>query len=190
MANLDRLRVEWNGSPVVGGGLSTFYAAAGGGAALQAAMVTFINAVKVNFTNQLSWTVPAGGEVIDAGTGAAVGAWAGGTATTIIANGTSQPHAAGVGFRIVWDTASFSRGRRVKGTTFMVPLLSAFYENDGSISGTLISQVNTACAALILAGHPVVWSRPTAPGASNGGFATVVTGQVPDKVSWLRSRRT
>lgn len=190
MADLSRVRVAWSGSAVVGPGVSTFYTT-GDGASLQAALRTFFTAIQTAFPNlKGDWTFPSGGEIIDSATGELTGAWTGGTPATIPWASSNAVWASGVGARVRWETGAFARGRRVRGSTFLVPLNISAYDADGTIVGVFVTQIQTAANALVAAVPELtVWSRPTAAGG-DGGTATVTSAIVPDKVSWLRSRRT
>ena len=189
MAGIARLRVQWAGSPVTGPSISTFYSNASGGVGLADAVLDFFDATKTLFPFNLQWTVPSNGDVIQDTTGDLTGTWSspgeGGTVTTSGAANWTQ----GVGTRIVWNTAGLFHGRRVKGSTFLVPLWSGAYEGAGNITAATISTLQSAGNALIAA-HPdlVVWSNPR--GGSDGEVNVISSCTVPDAVSWLRSRRT
>lgn len=188
MADLWRLRVAWSGGSVVGPGVSTFH--------FTPQIVGVVAAVKVLFEQLgdytppgVTWTVPNGGEVIDSATGQATGIW------TQVGGGTfngegQQAHAAGVGGRLVWNTNGFNNGRRVRGSTFCVPMSSNLYDIDGTFLPAVVIGMNSAAQALVNAadGHMVVWSHRA--GTSTGSTAVVETGSFADRVSWLRSRRT
>jgi hypothetical protein len=137
----------------------------------------------------VTWTVPGSGEVLDIGTGKPKGAWSQGGNGTKVSNGSAN-YAAGVGARVQWVTAGWNNGRRVKGSTYIVPLAFDEYDVDGTIKPAVVTAAGTAATALITAagGGLMVWSR--GPGAGSGSISPVVTGNMPDKVSWLRSRRT
>lgn len=191
MANLDRVRIGWAGPGVVGPGVSTFYFPAGGGAAGQAALKTFFTAIQSAFPNTaITWTFPAGGETINAANGALVGAWSGATPSSLTAAASNPDWLAGVGARIAWNTDAVSRGRRVRGSTFLVPLNGSASSSDGTIVNTYVTSLQTAATALVTGADHTIWSRPSAPGLSDGGSSTVTSATVPDRVSWLRSRRT
>ena len=191
MANLDRVRIGWTGPGVVGPGVSTFYFPAGGGAAGVPLLRTFFSAIQTALPNlSVTWTFPAGGETIDAGTGALVGAWTGATPSSLIVGASNAQWLAGVGARIQWNTDAVSRGRRVRGATFIVPLNGSASSSDGTIVDTFVTQIQTASNTLVSGSDITIWSRPSAPGLADGGSATVTSAQVPDRVSWLRSRRT
>lgn len=94
----------------------------------------------------------------------------------------------GVGARVVWSTGAVVGGRRVKGATFLVPLVSAAYDAQGTIEETrrqiLISAANTLIVALQSGPCPLdVYSR------ENLNTYNVLTATVPDKVAFLRTRR-
>lgn len=188
--DLDRVRVSWEGPALVGPGVSTFYATAGNGAALSSALKTFFDAIKGYFpSSKVTWSFPNTGEVIDSATGQATGAWSGGTFQTVAASGAGTSWANGVGARVRWNTGVYHNGRRVRGSTFLVPLQSGVYDTDGTLVGSAVTAMQTAAAALVTAVPTMgIHTRPH-PGAADGGFATVASAEVPDKVSWLRSRR-
>ena len=131
----------------------------------------------------------AGGEVLDDVTGDVVGVWSAGSGV-IAPGGGAGPFAMGVGTRIVWGTNGITNGRRVRGSTYLVPIGSSGYENDGTITGGTLTAFQTAADNLrtALGGDFVIWRRPTA--SAVGGTSSVLSASVPDKVSWLRTRRT
>lgn len=190
MAGLDRVRVEWSGDAVEGGGVTTMYALAGDGASLSDALGTFFGSVAGYFPNsKVLWVLPTSGEVIESTNGQATGTWSGGAGGSVPSASPNASFAAGVGARIRWETSVFSNGRRVRGSTFLVPLRSDVYDTDGTLISTVASGIQTAVNTLFAAAPPVVFSRPS-PGGSDGGYATTSAGVLLDKVSWLRSRRT
>ena len=102
---------------------------------------------------------------------------------------------AGVGGRIRWQTNGIRNGRRVIGTSFIVPLWADYAESDGTLkaAGMTILQnaSNTLLTALTAATSPLcVYSRPSAPGAADGELHLVTSATVPDQVSWLTTRRS
>lgn len=191
MPEIERVRVQWNGPCVIGPSVSTFYTL-GSGASLATALRAFFASIQTLFPNgKLTWIFDSGGAVLDSATGDLVGSWAGGTATPLPVSSSNAFWVEGVGMRVVWETASFSRGRRTRGSTFLVPInVSMLTDSDGTIVGSALTSVASAAATLLTA-HPdlIVWSRPTEAGG-DGGTATISGVTVPDHVSWLRSRRT
>lgn len=187
MANLNRLRVAWAGTGPVGPGLSTFYFT-GTMAGVPAAVVTFFTALAGSVPTGLTWDIPSSGDTLEDSTGELTGGWS--VAGGAVVNGSGGNNfAAGVGCRIVWQTGNVFLGRRVRGSTFVVPLLAALYDTPGTINNATITTINTACSNFVAAVSPdfKVYSRPRPGGAY--AVTQVTSGAVPDKVSTLRSRR-
>lgn len=184
---INRMRCTWDGAGVEGQGLSTFYFS-GTMTGKPAAAVTFFTALAALIPASTGVTVPSSGDVLDESTGELTGGWTASGGAQVSMTGTGN-FAAGAGARIVWGTGGVFLGRRVKGSTFLVPLVVSQYDIVGSIAGAAITTINNACAAFVAATSPdfKIWSRPH-PG---GQFATnqVTSGTCPDKVSTLRSRR-
>lgn len=108
---------------------------------------------------------------------------------------TGGSYAAGVGSRLRWATDGIKNGRRVVGTTFVVPLTVANYESNGTlIANAVLGQTNagsTLLGSLNAIGTPLaIWSRPTTQGGSDGALHPVTGVSVPDRVSWLSTRRS
>ncbi len=190
MTTLERYRVAWTGTTVIGGGVSTFYTGAGQAAVFQPALKTFFTALKTICPTGTTWTVPTAGETIDDNTGEVNGTWSAGSGGGIFATNSTE-YAMGVGARIVWETAGMTGGRRVRGSTYIVPLGSNQWENNGTLSAACLTSLFAAANTLrssIPAEEMVVLTRlrSTTSGTSHG----VLSAEVPDKVSWLRTRKT
>lgn len=188
MANLARVRVSWSGAPVIGSGVSTFYfdeAASG----FSAAVRTFFSSLAGRIPAGVSILVQNSGDLIDVSSGALSGTWTDPNTGGITSSGTGN-YAAGVGARVKWLTAGIRNGRRVTGSTFIVPLHLTAYDSSGTILNTVLGEIENAAQALLTAtGTDMkVYSRPV--GGGGGAAHSVVSRQVPDMVSWLRSRRT
>lgn len=197
MADLLRLRVVWSGSPVVGGGLSTFYHQAGGTVGIADDIVDFFTAIRNHFPAGITWNVPSSGDMITDTNGELNGTWSEpGTGGIVTSNGTAN-FASGVGGRVVWNTGGIYRGRRVRGATFLAPLVASVYPSNNTLDDTVVGSLQAAADALVIA-RPLmtIWSRPvpeSAPGAgddTDGENNVITSARVPDLVSWLRSRRT
>lgn len=181
----------WSGVSIVGGGVSTFYTT-GDGASLNDDLRAFFGVLAQDMPNlKGAWSFEGAGAIIDSATGDLKGSWSGGSTVSVNFVSSSAVWAAGVGCRMVWDTAGFLRGRRVRGSTFIVPLHLAVYDTDGTINPSELTSMQNAANNLITS-HPelTIWSRPTEPGGTDGGATTVTGARLPDRVSWLRSRRT
>lgn len=191
MATIARVRFVWSGNPIVGGGVSTFYTSNLSPATFTTAVRAFLLSTNGFWPVGVTCTPPSGGDLIDDATGALNGAWSM-TPGAVLSGSTAVNFAAGVGARIVWNTGGVTRGRRVRGTTFLVPLKQTAYGPDGTLDDTFVSNVLTGAQTLVAAdsGSMRIWTRPTSAGAGNGASHAVLSASVPDKVTWLRSRRT
>lgn len=191
MAALQRLRVEWSGSGVTGPGLTTFYFD-GAAVAFSDSVETFFNAIKANIPSDVIITVPSNGDIIEETSGDLIGVWSepgtGGTITGTFAGDYAQ----GVGVRVVWQTSGIYRGRRVKGSTFLVPIGGALFGTNGLLDPATQAIFAAAAAALVTAEPTLaIYSRKSDVTPATDGQRNVVVGStVPSQVSWLRSRRT
>lgn len=182
MAEVNEYRVSWTnlkGLP----GVSTFYSQGLDPLALQARLQSFFTALKSLVPNATTWTVPDSGRIIDIGTGQATGMWQGGLVTVIGGSGPGA-YVAPAGATINWNTSLFNAGRRLRGKTFIVPLLTTCFDSDGTLTNATVSSLKAAADA-VPGGTSglVVYSRRL------GVVAPVTTAQVPDKAAVLRSRR-
>jgi hypothetical protein len=193
MANLARVRTIWSGTGVVGPGVTTLYFdEAGSGFVANAAQIWV--SLAAMFPSTITWTTPNNGDLIDIATGELTGTWTDGTTVTTVGTSVSQ-YAAGVGARIKWHTGGIRNGRRVTGSTFLVPLDGNKYDAQGTIGAAhLATMVTTATSVIGSAGNALcVYSKPGVDKNGNplAGQSSVVTvASVPDVVSWLRSRRS
>jgi len=182
------VRVALGGTGQVGPGVSTFYFA-DAHTGFVADLTAFYEDLKDRFPQGMTVSVPNSGDLIDEATGTLTGTWTDGTAGAV--TGTAvDVFAQGVGARIVWNTSGVTNGRRVKGSTYLVPLVAGCYDTGGTLLTTPLGDFTTAAFNLWTAGggNMVILTRPV---EGAGGKSSVVTSSsVPDKVSWLRSRRT
>lgn len=188
MANLARVRIVWNGTAITGPGVTTMYFDEAG-SGFVAAVQNWVASWKNYIPGATTMTVEGFGDLIDVATGALSGTWTDGTTLTQV--GTfSGAFAAGVGARTVWDTAGVHNGRRVRGSSFIVPLGASLYDTDGTLAGATLTTL-TGAATTLIGGSTYdmqIYSRPV--GGAGGQASAVISSQVPDRVSWLRSRRT
>jgi hypothetical protein len=89
----------------------------------------------------------------------------------------------------VWRTSGLRHGRRVQGSTFIVPLALGSYQSDGTLVDANVTTIRNAAQTLLGSQALQILSKAT-PGTSDGQANPVISVTVPDKVSWLRSRRT
>lgn len=193
MATIYRARALWQSWPGAPG-YSNFYASGVGdptvGASWVASIADLFNAIKAylpsgltivmdgvideindvngQITDQISVTVPA--PVVGAGSGNYSGA---------------------TGGLISWTTGSFVAGRRSRGRTYLVPLISTAFASDGSMGTGFLSAAKSAADAYLAAndGATVIFRRPT-PTHPVGGSAAITSAFVPDLAVVMRSRRT
>lgn len=101
-------------------------------------------------------------------------------------------YAGGSGACISWYTNVVRNSRRIRGRTFMVPLGWDSLSADGTIDNATLAGMQGATSVFISNVGPAklhVWSRPSAPGASDGVAAEVQSFRINDKLAQLRSRR-
>lgn len=174
---------------MTGGGISTFYSDPADGTPVLSSLVTFFTAIKGLFPSGITWTIPDGGDLLNPANGELTGTWSESGGGQVTSSGGSGAYAAGVGARVVWRTAAVRGGRRVRGSTFLCPLIASQYESNGTLANAAVSTMEGAAQTLIAtATGIVVWSRPRP--ALAGAMVPISSAVVPDKVSWLRSRRT
>lgn len=172
----------------MGPGLSTFYFANGSPSNAPSVVTNFFTMIKADVASGVTWTIPDGGDLIEESTGALVGTWTGDAGGTVTSSGAGS-YAQGVGARIRWMTSAIRGGRRVAGTTFIVPLRIGAYDGAGGLLESVRTNLDTAANALMANAdwNLLVWSRPRA--GLNGQGVPVAAVEVPDMVSWLRSRK-
>lgn len=193
-----RVRSVWSGGSM-GSGLSVMHF---GGLAedegslddLAAAVTEFWDDIKEGLAGGVTVQTQNIIDLIDTEDGGLLGSF-GVPAQAVKAPSGAYAYAAGVGMRVRWQTAGIRNDRRVIGTTFIVPITSAQYEINGTIITSWHTTVTTAAATLLSStaalGLPMhVWSRPSTPGGSDGISSVVTASVVPDKVSWLKTRRS
>jgi hypothetical protein len=188
MANLARVRTVWAGTPIVGGGISTFYWAEAHSGFI-ADLTAFWTGLLTRIPTGTQLTTENSGDLIDVETGAITGSWTDGSTSVQNCTGSGN-YAGGVGGRIRWTTTGISNKRRVRGSTFLVPFVVGEYDTSGTLSTATLTSLGNAAGALLTAseGNMRIYTRPR--GGTGGKASTVVNFTVPDKVAWLRTRRT
>lgn len=188
MANLARLRVGIGGAGVVGPGLMTFYGNTSS-SGLVAATQTFLSTLVGLFPDDVTFTVPPGGDLINDANGALTGSWSEGGGGTVTGTQTAV-FMLGTGVRVRWGTGAVVAGRRVNGTTFLVPASSGAFDTTGRVNSATVSAVLSAANTFVstMAGGLMVWSRPTL--LRTGSSHAVTSASVPSIPTSLRSRRT
>lgn len=190
---VQQYKVFWS-IPNAGPSVSTFHAQASSetsAAALATRLRAFFNSVAAFLPNDVSLSFDSEVTTIDTATGVltgtqAVPAPAGVTGTD------SAAWAGGAGARIVWNTGAIVAGRRVRGSTFIVPIRASAFDTAGRVSAGTISNFATAIGTLLAgltsdSAELVVWSRPAT--GRPGTVHTVAGGAVSPVAASLRGRK-
>lgn len=112
------------------------------------------------------------------------------TAPATITGTATTDYASVAGCCINWVTSGIVAGHRVGGRTFLVPLASAAFDNDGTMDTSFLANLATATATFIAAAPEfVVWHRPASVAAGGGSTHVVLAAKVNDRPSILTSRR-
>jgi len=200
MASLLRVKARWSGfqgSP----GYSVFHFSNFAGASPTGSEATvavtkvreFFFAIRTQIPTGCTVLVEPDVDVIESTDGKLISVLNGG-APGPVAGGASAAagYATAVGAVVTWRTAGIRKGRRVKGRTFIVPLSSVAFANDGTLNGDIIFSLTQAALGLSdQASSPDlgVYGRPSAKGATDGVWFPVASYSIPDMGAVLRSRR-
>jgi len=213
MTELIRIKLRWSGF-VGGPGYSNFhfrdYNAGGDGNPIDDAYVqaaagrvrNFFNGTKFLFPNTVTFHVENDAEIIEDTTGEMTDIRPVTGLTDVVGEaGATTGYSAAVGAVINWRTSAVRRGRRLRGRTFLVPLSSTCYENNGTLNASCLTALQTAANGLITptANEPElgVYARPHRTKNTDGSWTTVPDGEwafvrsatIPDMTAVLRSRR-
>ena len=188
MTDLARVRVAWQGWPG-SPGVSTFYLGNPPSQASIDAIRAYFNSLITLLPSGLTITVPQSGDVISDIDGLITSSWSVGTAPTVVTGTGAGAYAGNAGAVTHWTTGLVINRRRVRGRTFLVPLISTAYDTAGSLATATITTLTSAASTLqgALGTNWRVWHRPA---NGLGGGSAVVTGfRIPDLAVSLRSRR-
>lgn len=108
------------------------------------------------------------------------------TPEDVVDGSSSGPYSGASGAVVNWITATVNGGRLVRGRTFLVPMGSNAYQDDGTLGTTPRADIETAAQQLvgISPTHVIVSRRPGVV-----ALAPVLSARVPDLAAVLRSRR-
>lgn len=187
MATISRIQAVWSGKAGLPG-VSTFYAL--DAATALTALAGFYAESGGRIPNGITVSFAGTGDIINESNGEAVSTWTA-TPPAPLAGSASGMYAAPVGMAVTWVTGVFIGGRRVRGRTFMVPLASSVFEDNGTPTFAHHTAMAAAAQAAIDAvpGNLLVYHRETAPDANDGAGVAIVAALVSDKAAVLRSRR-
>jgi hypothetical protein len=196
------VRTEWSGTSGGPGltqlctmGLSE-YTAANAQAAVNAVRAFWV-ALAPDLPDELRLSVQPVVDIYNDLTGELQASHTAAVAPSVVAGAAAGSYIGGAGAKVSWNTGSIHNGRRVRGSTFIVPLSNAVFTATGTVGTSFITSTNTAAntmiAALTTAATPmVVWSRPKTPAglpAVDGAVFLVSSGSVGAKSAILRGRR-
>jgi len=199
MVDVYRVTATWQGFQGAPGysklsfmGLTDATKLNGAGAATRAFFASFVNYLKSGWTITVQPVV----QVHEMATGELLREETMSTAPTVVSGVVSAgtTYTGGAGAYVTWNTGAVYNGHKVRGRTYLVPLVSV-NDTDGTVVSAFLTTANTAVATFIAAqaGQLAVWSKtfsdPPDPHQIGGGLSTVTAGNVPDKSGILRSRR-
>jgi hypothetical protein len=132
-------------------------------------------------------------ELHDMVTGDLTGTETAATAPAVVAATGATAWAAGVGGRMDWLTGSVAAGHRIRGRTYVVPLITSAYAADGTLSDADVTSFTgygtTLISALTTGNAPLsVWTR-ISPKTTSAYLTNVTSARFADQVSVLRGRR-
>lgn len=192
MPDLHRVELNWSGVNVVG--LAKTILHFDGSTvpppdmtAIRAAFATLQSALPVSTVV----TFPGDGVTINDADGTLSGTWSFGSTPAPVSGSSTDTSAAGVGACVTWSTGAIVGTRRLRGRTFIVPLSTFAYDQNGTITPAQLTALgNFRAAMLALSPDLMIWHRPTTPGGTDGSSAAVNGSSVRDRVAYLGSRRS
>jgi hypothetical protein len=196
------IRTEWSGTSGGPGLTQLAVTGAAGGIWNPDATQAAVNAMRVFWfgiagylPDELKLTVQPTIDVYNESNGELTNSYTATTPPAVVSGTSAAIYAAGAGFKITWGTGQIRNGRRVRGTTFVVPAASNVYSASGTIVPAVMTavnnQANNLLSQLSAAGTSLaVWSRPVDAPEARLGVVTSVTGAAcSSKTSILRGRR-
>lgn len=160
-----------------------------GAKAVYDAAASFFSGISSQVTTAIKFDVSTEVEILEQTTGQMIDVLAV-TGTSTITGIMGGGFSSSTGACVTWETGEIKNGRRVRGRTFLVPLASANYDTDGTLTAAGLTDLRNAATALAGGGFSFgIFSRPSAPGASDGSFHTVTSGRINDKTAILTNRR-
>ena len=180
--DLNRVRVGWSGAGVVGAAVSTFYWDSTD-TVFVGKIGTFFSDLSGGLYGGTSVQIPTSGDVIDSTTGEIKGTWTDPAGHTV--SGTNNSGVIdGVGALVHWDTGVIANGRRVRGTTFLVPWATGGFGPDGRLKTDNYDLISGAAATLIgsAAGKLMFFSKKQ-------GAVSITSGTPIYSPAWLRTRK-
>jgi hypothetical protein len=192
---IHRLNAAWQNFPGAPGVTTFYFAGAPTQAEVDGVRAFFLALVAILPTG-LTIQVPSTGDSIDETDGSITGTWSVGTTPAVVTGTAAGTYAGMAGAVVHWLTGGVVNSRRVRGRSFLVPLIGSAFDAVGSLSATTITTLTNAANALLAATDTMaVWARPfdgtvadPNPRAGSSHFITSI--RIPDLAVALRSRRT
>jgi hypothetical protein len=192
---IHRVNSAWQNFPGAPGVTTMYFAGAPTQAEIDGIRAFYLALVAILPTG-LTIQVPSTGDSIDETDGSITGTWSVATTPAVVTGTAAGTYAGMAGAVIHWLTAGVVNSRRVRGRSFLVPLIAAAFDASGSLSATTITTITNAGNALLTATDTLaVWARPfdgtvSDPDPRLGSSHFVTSIRVPDLAIALRSRRT
>lgn len=123
------------------------------------------------FSGNCVWTATPEVDALEDSTGALTGAFIGTAPATVTGTATGDNLSAALSTLMKSSTALVVRGRFLKGRSYLAGPTEGTTDSagrPGNAPGTIQTAWNGMLTGGSTASFPVVWSRPTAPGAANG----------------------
>lgn len=113
------------------------------------------------------------------------------TVPSTLSGSGSGSYAGGSGAVVSWTTNAFHLGRRVRGRTFLVPMVASAFTSGGVLQPTTQSSLQAGAAVFASSSPtPVISSHKEQLGGGMSHLTAAVTGAtVPNRAAILRSRR-
>jgi hypothetical protein len=144
--------------------------------------------------NEITLTVSPVVDVYSTVGGALVGSYQAPIAPVVVAGLDSGVYSMASGVKMQWNTGVILNGRRVRGSTYIVPAGSSAFANTGTVAAGARTTLQTAGNTLISAAetdlNPFgVWSRPENTTSNDGVFSAIAGAEAVEKGAVLRGRR-
>ena len=199
MADVHRITAIWQGFQGAPGYTKFSFMGLTDAAALNAAgaaVRTFFNAIATQIPQAATVAVQATAQIYEMSSGILLREETMTTPPTIVTGtgGAGVNYSGGVGVYVTWLTGAVYNGHKVRGRSYLVPMVLTG-ATDGTLGTGTVTLVQNAANALVSsqAGKFAIWSKtmtaPPKPTQIGGGLSTVTSANVPDKTGILRSRR-
>lgn len=185
MSLLNECKVLWSNGPGLPG-TNTFHFSPS--TVDMSVLQGFYSDLEAFIPSGITVRAPGEGSTLNVESGELEGLWSGVGGTATVGTGAGD-YAGGVGATIRWDTSGVVGGHHIRGRSFLVPLISQCFDDNGTLDDGVKGTIKAAGDALIdyYDGNLRVWHRPA--GGSGGSLHTVVDSFVPDRAAWLKTRR-